>query len=117
MTDAEWLRERPEMTAPTTRAELEQFLADLIRPIEDGEEGWIDAAERILAALDTFAVVCPRYPTPHIEHEFMRAGGKQETDPGLSEFFAWYGDFGNFAAAWNYAVAASPFAPKEPIDG
>lgn len=120
------------MTAPTTRAELVEWGARTLyeeceRPV-DSPPAWDKlhpglqdlyrrAFRHLLAALDTFAVVCPRYPTPEIRNGFMSAGGKQDPEPVMHEFYSWYGDFGNFAAAWRYGTAASPFAPKEPTDG
>lgn len=119
------------MTAPTTREELVEWLAATMwNHWTKGEshkwdsnllaierQSFRDASSAVLTALDTFAVVCPRYPTPEIRNGFMSAGGKQDPEPVMHEFYSWYGDFGNFAAAWRYGTAASSFAPKEPTDG
>ena len=84
------------MTAPTTRAEFRKWLGELITAQITGDTGFpsfgIAYADRLLAALDTFATVCPREPTDEMVDAFV---GRLAPRNCIQE-----------------CLAASPFAPE-----
>lgn len=124
------------MTAPTTREELLKYLTEGLKQIQHDRRSADDVAERLLAAIDTFATVCPREPTAQMIGAAMN--GLVAKDPpwivadnltfDASEFVALGLDPNDqmtlydaqgvvLRAAYSAGIAASPFAPKEPTDG
>lgn len=105
------------MTAPTTRAELVEWLSrQLFNPLDSLRWNdvsdvihryWRGRAEEILAALDTFAVVCPREPTEAMARALYASANPYVEWEDLGE-----DEFNGVHLDAQAAIAASPFAPE-----